>query len=259
MSTTAARLVAVEDRSPVPDSLFDVLRRRVSGTYELDPWGYDDDAARVVAEVMARRWSTVVIGADQVPSSGPALLVANRRMGWSEPAVVATALRQATGRAVRPVGGLGVDPFAGLARRVGLLPARPEEVVTALRAGNLVVVPTRREPVRSRPGHLPIDLIAAGLTAGVPLVPVAVIGWELGRHWTVRIGAPVHGAERRARSRRGQGVEPRAVGLAAVEVAASLTSLLALGRERDLKDRALSLVPGVGDNRHGEADDSKGT
>jgi hypothetical protein len=247
MSAAAARLVVVSDDADhqADDGLVGVLRRRLSGAYRLDAWGLDEDVTRLAGSVASVRWATTVTGIEQLPAGGPALLVANRRLGWSEPAVVASAVLRDTGRIVRPVGGVGFDPVGGFLRRLGMVPAVPDEVAAALRAGNLVLVPTRREPVRNRPGHLPIELVAAGLAVDVPLVPVGVIGWEFGRHWTVRIGEPVR-LPRSARARGGGRVDPRAVGAAAVEVAAKLDDLIARGHERNLEDRVRSIVPGPG-------------
>ncbi len=222
--------------------LVELVRRRISGDYELDAWGLDDDLAEVAGRLAALRWAIDVDGLSQLPESGPALLVANRRLGWSEPVVVAAGVLQATGRVVRPVGGLGVDPFQGVLRRLGALPGQPGEVAAALRAGNLVLVPTRREPVRGRAGHLPIELVAAGIAEGAPLLPVAVHGWELGRHWQVRLGAPVEVERRRGPARAVGGVDPRQVGAAAVAVATALDELLERGPGGPLGRRLASVV-----------------
>lgn len=258
MSGSAAHLVVVEDADDAThEGLVDGLRRRVAGSYELDPWGLDDDVTRVAGRLATLRWSTAVVGIEHLPSEGPALLVANRRLGWSEPAVVAMSVLREAGRIVRPVGGVGFDPVAGFLGRLGVLPARGDEVTAALRADNLVLVPTRREPVRNRPGHLPIELVAAGLAADVPLVPVAVIGWEFGRNWTVRVGEPIDVA-RGPRTRRSDRIDPRAVGAAAVAISAALDELMSQGHHRDLKHRMLSLVPGSDDASGGGDRDDRG-
>ena len=251
MSVAAPKLVVVDG---APDAgvstgsdvttIGAVVRRRLDGDYALDAWGLDEDVTRLAGRLSALRWTTTVLGLESIPKEGPALLVANRRLGWSEPSVVASALLRETGRIVRPVGGITVEPIGGILRRFGALPARPEEVAAALRAGNVVVVPTRREPVRNRPGHLPLDLVATAVTEGVPLIPVAVVGWELGRRWTVRIGEPVDLIEPVDVDGDPRNVA-RIVGAAAVEVASSLDALLTAGHEHDLGARLLSAVPGV--------------
>lgn len=254
MSDSATHLQVVEPPESSGGGLVDALRRRLDGTYSLDAWGMDDDVTRLAGRVARLRWSAEVEGLEHLPVDGPALLVANRRLGWSEPVVVASSLLGRTGRVVRPVGGSEFDPLRGLLRRLGALPARPVEVAAALRAGNLVLVPTRREPVRNRPGHLPIELLATAVATDVPLVPVAVFGWEFGRRWRVRIGAPVEverpvGAGRSSSAkavRWDPADEARLVGAAAVEVATALDAMLAELAERDLGHRILSVVPRIG-------------
>jgi 1-acyl-sn-glycerol-3-phosphate acyltransferase len=40
--------------------------------------------------------------------------------------------------------------------------------------------------------------VAAAIAAGAPIIPVAVIGFEVGRWWTIRFGRPI--PTRRSRS-----------------------------------------------------------
>lgn len=195
MNAPAPKLSVIESVETQRDDLVSLVRRRISGTYELDRWGLDLDAVHVACRIAALRWSAVLSGVEHVPAEGPALLVANRRLGWSEPAVVAATLSVHTNRVIRPAGGMDFDPIGGLARRLGAIPARPAEVAAALRAGNVVLAPTRREPVRNRAGHVPIELLATAVALGVPIVPVAVVGREFGRRWTVRVAEPVGSAE----------------------------------------------------------------
>lgn len=238
MSDPAPHLSVVEDLPSRPGPL-DLIRRRLDGTYSLDPWGFDEDVSRIAGRLSALRWRVTVEGLENLPGDGPALLVANRRLGWSEPAVVVSAVFRETGAIVRAAGGLQIDPVGGVLRRLGAIPARAAEVGAALRAGNLVLVPTRREPLRNQAGHLPVELLAPAVEAGVPLVPVAVIGWEFQRRWTVRIGAPVHTARKRSDRRS----DARHVGTAAVGVAATLDDLLADAHEFDLLHRILARLP----------------
>jgi hypothetical protein len=243
VSGAVIRLVTDDEvRSGADSGVVDLLRRRIDGTYDLDAWGLDVDATHLAGRLAALRWSVTVSGIERVPAGGPALLVANRRLGWSEPAVVASAVTRETGRIVRPVGGVDLDPVGGLLRRLGALPARPEEVAAALRAGNLVLVPTRREPLRNRSGHLPIELLAPAVAARIPIVPVAVAGWELGRRWSVTVGDPIV-PTRPSKARAGTRADARSVGRAAVEVSASLDAMLTRSFDRSFGARVLSLVP----------------
>ncbi len=235
----ATHLRAVPDGERVPEpGPLDMVRRRIDGTYELDPWGMDRDVTHLAAAIASVRWSATITGLDRLPADGPALLVANRRLGWSEPVVLASALARQTGWVVRPVGGTRFDPLAGILRRFGAIPGHPAEIDAALRAGNRVLVPTRREPLRNRAGHLPVEFLAPAVIQRVPLVPVAVTGWEFRRSWTIRIGEPVRVTE----PARGVAADARLVGAAAVEVSDTLSNLLAEEHPGGLGHRLLSGV-----------------
>lgn len=237
MTDRSTHLSVVDDDVAEP-GLVDLVRRRVGGTYDLDAWGMDPDLTRLAARVAALRWTADVVGLENLPDDVPLMLIANRRLGWSEPAVVASVLTRELGWLVRPVGGMQIDPVGGVLRRLGAIPARPAEVDAALRAGNRVLVPTRREPIRHRAGHLPIEFLAPAVRQGVPLIPVAVVGWELGRRWNIRIGRPVlvGGPVQTA------DVDARLVGAAAVEVSSALADLLAHEPRGDIGRRLLSIV-----------------
>jgi hypothetical protein len=164
------------------------LRRRWAGTYEIDPWGFDLDLVEAVSPLASLRWGIEVDNADRLPEVGPALVVANRRFGLSEPLVLARGLRLATGRVVRVAG----VPDIHLAKRFGGVLGRPDEVAGLLRAGEVVALPCTPVPRPGRHvGAVPIDLFAPAIALGVPVIPVALIGRELGRRWRVRVGRPV--------------------------------------------------------------------
>lgn len=169
-----------------------VLRRRVRGHYEVDPWGLDRDLVELLSPLASLRFGVELDRPDRLPGAGPALLVANQRVGWSEPVVLARGVRLATGRAVR-VAGVPDAPLLGPAlRRVGGVLARPDEVAGLLRAGEVVGVLLDRElRHRARAGRVPGDLVAPAFDLGVPVLPVALIGREVGRAWRVRLGEPV--------------------------------------------------------------------
>jgi len=44
---------------------------------------------------------------------------------------------------------------------------------------------------------VPEGPVAAALAAGAPIIPVAVLGLEVGRWWSVRFGAPIPTRRRR--------------------------------------------------------------
>lgn len=249
MSDAATHLTVVDDVVE-PDAV-DLVCRRIDGTYDLDAWGMDPDLIRLATGVAGLRWCTAVRGLEHLPTKGPVMLVANRRLGWSEPAVVTSVLNRNLGWCVRPVGGIRIEPVGGLLRRLGAIPGRPVEIDAALRAGNRLLVPTRREPIRNRAGHLPVEFLAPAVRQRVPLVPVAVVGWEFRRRWSIRVGEPIIVTE----PSRDASDDARLVGAAAVDVATSLAELLAEEQQGDLGHRLVSLVTrrdGSGDDRQWE-------
>jgi hypothetical protein len=160
----------------------------VSGEYEIDEWGLDVELLTALSPLASLRWGIEVDNAERLPADGPALVLSNRRVGISEPFVVGRGLRLATGRIVRTV---GVPDFA-VARRLGGALGRPDEVAGLLRAGEVVAVPCAAVPRPGRHvGTVPIELFAPAIELGVPVIPVALIGRELGRRWRVRVGRPV--------------------------------------------------------------------
>ena len=183
---------AVSSASRATRSFAEVVRRRLSGGYEIDPWGLDADMVATVSPLFGLRYDVLVDHADRLPADGPALLVANRRFGISETAVLVRGLRQATGRHVRVVGAPDVALLGPLCHRLGAVQARPDEVAGLLRAGEVVAVPLGRElRPGTRAGEAPVDLLAPAVAAGCPVLPVGVLGRELGRFWRVRVGEAI--------------------------------------------------------------------
>lgn len=169
------------------------LRRRVEGRYDVDEWGLDPELVAMADPMLALRWDIEVRGADHLPAIGGAVLVCNRRLGLSEPWVLARGVRQATGRFVRTVGVPDVAPIGPFLRRFGGVLDRTDEVAGLLRAGQLVGLPTSRGiRTREHVGPLSVARLEAALTTGSPVVPVALVGREPGRSWLVAVGAPIH-------------------------------------------------------------------
>lgn len=172
-------------------SLAGTLRRRWDGDFTVDPWGLDRDLVWLLSPVFSLRWGIDVEGADAVPEDGPVVLVLNRRVGLSEPFVVARGVRLATGRFVRTVATPDVAPVGPLLRRLGGVLDRPDEIRGLLRAGEIVAVASDRSLRRERVGPVDPGSLAPALDAAAVVLPVAVSGRELGRRWRVRVGAPL--------------------------------------------------------------------
>jgi hypothetical protein len=173
-------------------SVVEFARQRFDGTYTIDEWGLDPALIDLCAPAMRLRWSVDVDGADRVPDDGPAILVTNQRFGISEPFVLAHAVRTTTSRVPRIVGVPDVALVGPWLRRFGGVLSRPDEVSGLLRAGHVVGValePSRRH--RQRAGRPPAVVLAPAVTLDVPVLPVALTGREVGRHWRVVIGEPL--------------------------------------------------------------------
>jgi hypothetical protein len=173
------------------------LSRRFDGTYVVDEWGLDRDLVRAVSPLLSLRWHIDAVGADVLPRRGPVLLVANRRLGWSEPFVLSRGVGVATGRHVRVAGVPDVAPLGPALRRLGGVLSRPDEVAGLLRADHVVGVFLDRSRRRDHGGSAPADLLAAAASVGVDIVPVAMTGCELGRSWRLVVGPAIeHTASR---------------------------------------------------------------
>lgn len=168
------------------------LQRRLTGDYDIDEWGLDPELVAACDPLFGLRWGITVVGAGNLPTVGGALLVFNRRLGVSEPWVVARGIRQSTGRFVRTVGAPDRAPVGPLLRHFGGVLDRPDEIAGLLRAGQLVGVPMKRD-IRNREhaGALYVARVQAAIDSGCPVVPVAAVGRELGREWRIVIGEPL--------------------------------------------------------------------
>ena len=168
------------------------VQRRAHGTFAIDEWGLDPELVALANPVFALRWDIDVRGADHLPTVGGAVLVFNRRFGISEPWVVARGIRQATGRFVRTVGVPDVAPVGPFVRRFGGVLDRTDEIAGLLRSGQLVGLPMSRDlRSRERVGHLEVERLEAAIETGCPVVPVALVGRELGRSWQIVVGEPL--------------------------------------------------------------------
>jgi hypothetical protein len=191
MTLLEAELEAL-DPDLVRNDLAAVLYRRVTGAYRIDEWGMDADLLMLAAPLARLRWRIRVEGERAVPEHGPALIVHTRRWGLSEPAVLASAVRRASGRPLRGLGAPDWGPLALPARKLGGVPSGVADLRSLLRAGEVAALPLAREPLHvHRVPTVPIAPIAEALEAGAPILPVVVVGLEPAWRWSVRFGAPI--------------------------------------------------------------------
>ena len=173
-----------------PEAPVRAVQRRLSGRYPVDPFGLDPQLADLAFPFMAATVPIRVEGAEHVPTTGPATIVANRGLGVAEPPALVLAVRRATGRRLRLVG-FPPLPFVGATfRRFGSIGASATDVGAALRSDHLVGVPLSPTWLRADAGRAPASLVSALTHA--PIIPAAIrpggpLGLPVGA-WQVRFG-----------------------------------------------------------------------
>lgn len=194
---TGATDAAEDPRLAGPDavpsrSYAERLRRRVSGGYTIDEFGLDVELIELLDPLFSMRWKVDIRGQEAIPKEGPAVIVANRRFGISEPVALGRGIRLATGRRVRFLGIPDVAPVGPVLRRMGGALNRPEEMASLLRMGHVVSVPLKRSlRRRNHAGIVPGFELEPAIALDVPVIPAAVVGHEWSRTWKVVIGAPL--------------------------------------------------------------------
>ncbi|MBX6358350.1 MAG: acyltransferase family protein [Micromonosporaceae bacterium] len=173
------------------------LRRRLSGQYEVDEFGFDreltDAVFHPVLRLLYRDWfRTEVFGAEHLPASGPGLVVGNHSGTIAVDALMLSVAVHDEHPAHRYLRLLGADfvfrmPFISeLARKSGGTVACNPDAERLLRAGELVgVFPEgfkgvgKRYTERYRLQRFGRGgFVSAALRTGTPIVPVAIVGAE---------------------------------------------------------------------------------
>jgi 1-acyl-sn-glycerol-3-phosphate acyltransferase len=173
------------------------LRRRLTGEYSTDEFGFDADLTDHVLLPMLRplfeKWFRVESqGMDNVPSSGGALVVANHSGTLPIDALMTVVSLHDHQPAERRLRLLGADlvfdmPFVGaLSRKMGTTLACNEDAERLLSAGELVGVfpegfkgigkPFRERYTLQRFGRG--GFVTAALRTGAPIIPCAIVGAE---------------------------------------------------------------------------------
>jgi 1-acyl-sn-glycerol-3-phosphate acyltransferase len=186
---------------PVPSEILepvlDFLVRRVTGDYEVDPFGFDRELTEQVLAPLVRPlyrdyFRTEWIGSENVPAEGSALVVMNHAGTIPVDALVLKFGLYDQHPAHRHLRLLAADlalrmPFvAPLARKMGNTLACAADALQLLRAGELVGVapegykgvgkPFRQRYRLQRFGRG--GFVELALRAGAPIVPVAIVGSE---------------------------------------------------------------------------------
>jgi 1-acyl-sn-glycerol-3-phosphate acyltransferase len=172
------------------------LRRRLTGDFTVDPFGFDAELTDVLLPLLRplyRRWFRVEVrGLQNVPGEGGALVVANHSGTVPLDSMMTQLALHDEHPAHRYLRLLGADlvfatPFLGsLARKTGATLAAHPDAERLLRSGELVGVwpegfkgvgkPFAERYKLQRFGRG--GFVSAALATGVPIVPCSIVGAE---------------------------------------------------------------------------------
>ncbi len=171
------------------------LRRRLTGDYEVDEFGYDNDLTDQVLlpflRPLAEKWFRVEVrGIENIPDTGSALIVANHSGTMPLDGLITQLV--VADNAKRPLRTLAADlvfktPFVGeLSRKGGATLANNDDAERLLRQGNLVGVWPEGFKGLGKPFSERYKLqrfgrggfVSAAMRTGVPIVPCSIVGAE---------------------------------------------------------------------------------
>ena len=193
--TSASKEIFGENWEPRLAQFLAFLRRRLTGDFTVDEYGFDREVTQqllvTALRPIARRWFRVEVrGAENLPTEGGALVVSNH--SGTVPVdglMTAVSIHDHTGRFLRP---LGADlvfklPIVGdLARKGGATLACNEDAERMLSGGELVGVWPEGFKGIGKPFSERYKLqrfgrggfVSAAIRAGVPIIPTSVVGAE---------------------------------------------------------------------------------
>jgi 1-acyl-sn-glycerol-3-phosphate acyltransferase len=193
--TSASKELFGESWEPRLAEFLAFLRRRLTGDFAVDDFGFDREVTEqfllAAMRPIAQKWFRVEVrGAENIPTEGGALVVSNHSGTVPlDGLVTAVSIRDHTGRFLRP---LGADlvfklPIIGdLARKGGATLACNEDAERMLRDGELVGVWPEGFKGIGKPFSERYKLqrfgrggfVSAAIRTGVPIVPTSVVGAE---------------------------------------------------------------------------------
>ena len=171
------------------------VRRRLTGEYEVDEFGYDadltDQVLLSVLRPLAEKWFRVEVrGVENIPETGSALIVANHSGTMPLDGLITQLI--IADHTNRPLRTLAADlvfktPFVGeAARKGGATMASNDDAERLLRQGNLVGVWPEGFKGLGKPFSERYKLqrfgrggfVSAAMRTGVPIVPCSIVGAE---------------------------------------------------------------------------------
>lgn len=191
----AAKEVFGDQWEPQLAAFLAFLRRRVTGDYAVDEYGFDPEVSErffmAALRPIAQKWFRIEVrGVDNIPADGGALVVSNHSGTIPVDGLMTmVTIHDHTGRHLRPLGAdlvFRMPLVSALARKGGATLACNEDAERMLRGGELVGVwpegfkgigkPYAERYKLQRFGRG--GFVAAALRTGVPIVPLAVVGAE---------------------------------------------------------------------------------
>jgi 1-acyl-sn-glycerol-3-phosphate acyltransferase len=171
------------------------LRRRVTGDYVVDEYGFDQEVTErffmAALRPIAQKWFRIdVRGIENIPSEGGALVVSNHSGTVPVDGLMTmVSIHDHTGRFLRPLGAdlvFKMPVVSSLARKGGTTLACNEDAERMLRGGELVGVwpegfkgigkPYAERYKLQRFGRG--GFVSAALRTQVPIIPLSVVGAE---------------------------------------------------------------------------------
>ncbi len=193
--TSASKELFGDNWEPRLAEFLAFLRRRLTGEYAVDDYGFDREVTErflyAALRPLAQKWFRVeVSGVENIPAVGGALVVSNH--SGTVPVdglMTGVSIHDHTGRFLRPLGAdlvFSLPVVSGLARRGGATLACGEDAERMLRGGELVGVWPEGFKGIGKPFSERYKLqrfgrggfVSAAIRAGVPIIPTSVVGAE---------------------------------------------------------------------------------
>ncbi|GAA4130003.1 lysophospholipid acyltransferase family protein [Nocardioides fonticola] len=171
------------------------LRRRITGDYEVDEYGFDAEVTQrffmAALRPLAQKWFRIEVrGIENIPTDGGALVVSNHSGTIPVDGVMTmVTIHDHTGRFLRPLGAdlvFRMPVVSTLARKGGATLACNEDAERMLTGGELVGVWPEGFKGIGKPYSQRYKLqrfgrggfVSAAIRTGVPIIPLSVVGAE---------------------------------------------------------------------------------